>query len=72
MYINGDELKVILLKIHETLNIQTDCDFTDILYEQLKNYENDENVVHFLMIIIIVILSLLWQVKRKLVLCVLN
>ncbi len=47
MYINGDELKVILLKIHETLNIQTDCDFTDILYEQLKNYENDENVVHF-------------------------
>lgn len=47
MYINGDELKVILLKIYETLNIQTDCNFTDILYEQLKNYENDENVVQF-------------------------
>lgn len=47
MYINGDELKVILLKIHETLNIQTDCNFTDILYEQLKNYENDENVAQF-------------------------
>lgn len=47
MYINGDELKVILLKIYETLKIQTDCNFTDILYEQLKNYENDENVVQF-------------------------
>ena len=47
MYINGDELKVILLKIYETLIIQTDCNFTDILYEQLKNYENDENVVQF-------------------------
>ena len=43
MYINGDELKVILLKIYETLNIQTDCNFTDIL----KNYENDENVAQF-------------------------
>lgn len=47
MYINGDELKVILLEIYETLNIQTDCNFTDILYEQLKNYENDENVAQF-------------------------
>jgi len=47
MYINGDELKVILLKIYETLNIQTDCNFTDILYERLKNYENDESVAQF-------------------------
>lgn len=47
MYINGDELKETLLKICETLNMQINRNFTDNIYEQLKNYENDENVVQF-------------------------
>ena len=47
MYINGDELKDVLLEIYQVLDIPTYKNSTNELYEQLKDFEGNDDVVLF-------------------------
>ena len=47
MYINGDELKDVLLEIYKVLSIPTYKNSTNELYEQLKDFEGNDDVVLF-------------------------
>lgn len=47
MYINGDELKDVLLEIYQVLDIPTYKNSASELYEQLKDFEGNDDVVLF-------------------------
>lgn len=47
MYINGDELKDVLLEIYQVLDIPTYKNSASELYEQLRDFEGNDDVVLF-------------------------
>lgn len=47
MYISGDKLKDVLMKIYKVLSIPTYKNSTNELYEQLKDLEGNDDVILF-------------------------